>query len=99
VEERAHVDEVGPRIGRLEAICAEEGRDPASIGRSVSVSVRPLSPAGDRPDVLSGSPQEISDAFRSFESAGYTRLEVMFDPGTKAALEGLVRVLEAFDGR
>jgi hypothetical protein len=62
-------------------------------------SVRPLSPAGERPDVLSGSPQEIAGAFRSFESAGYTRLEVMFGPGTMTALEGLVRVLEAFDGR
>jgi hypothetical protein len=99
VEERAHVDEMAPRIERLEAICAEEGRDPASIGRSVGVSVRPLSSSGERPDVLSGSPQEIADAFRSFESARYTRLEVMFGPGTMTALEGLVRVLEAFDAR
>lgn len=97
VEERAHVDEMAPRIASMEAICAEEGRDPASIGRSVGLSVRPLSPAGERPDVLSGSAQEIADAFRTFETAGYTRLEIMFGPGTMAALEALAPILEQFD--
>ncbi len=99
VEERAHIDEIGPRIERLEAICAEEGRDPASIGRSIGVSVHPLSPIAERPDVLSGSPEQIAAALRSFESVGYTRVEVMFGPGTIAALEGLVRVLEAVGNR
>jgi alkanesulfonate monooxygenase SsuD/methylene tetrahydromethanopterin reductase-like flavin-dependent oxidoreductase (luciferase family) len=98
VEERAHVDEMGPRIASLESICAVEGRDPATIGRSVGVSVRPLSPAGERPDVISGSAQEIADAFHTFEAAGYTRLEIMFGPGTIAALEALGPVLQEFDG-
>jgi hypothetical protein len=88
---------MAPRIASLEAICAEEGRDPATIGRSVGVSVRPLVPAGERPEVISGSPQEIADAFHSFEAVGYTRLEIMFGPGTMAALESLAPVLERFD--
>ena len=41
-EERSHVDELGPRLASLDAICAEIGRDPATIGRSAGVSVRPL---------------------------------------------------------
>ena len=41
-EERVHVDELGPRLASLDAICAEIGRDPATIGRSAGVSVRPL---------------------------------------------------------
>jgi alkanesulfonate monooxygenase SsuD/methylene tetrahydromethanopterin reductase-like flavin-dependent oxidoreductase (luciferase family) len=97
VEERAHVDEMAPRLASLEAICAEEGRDPATIGRSVGVSVRPLAPAGERPVALSGSPQEIADAFHTFEAAGFTRLEIMFGPGTMAAFEALGPVLERFD--
>ena len=46
VEERAHVDEVAPRLASLDAICAELGRDPSSIGRSVGVVVLPLEPGG-----------------------------------------------------
>ncbi|MEW5990256.1 MAG: LLM class flavin-dependent oxidoreductase [Chloroflexota bacterium] len=94
VEERAHVDEVAPRLISLDAICAEVGRDPASIGRSVGVSVRPLEPAGASPDVLSGSADEIADAIRTFRAAGFSQLEIMVGPGTMAALEALNPVVE-----
>jgi alkanesulfonate monooxygenase SsuD/methylene tetrahydromethanopterin reductase-like flavin-dependent oxidoreductase (luciferase family) len=44
VEQRAHVDELKPRIASLEEICTELGRDPGSIGRAVGVVVRPWIP-------------------------------------------------------
>lgn len=94
VEERANVGEVRPRLASLDAICTELGRDPATLGRSVGVSVRPLSPAGERPDVLSGAAEEIADAFRSFRDAGFTQLEIMLGPGTMEALDALAPVLE-----
>jgi len=95
VEERATVDEVAPRLRSMEAICAELGRDPASIGRSVGVSVRPLEPAGIRPDVLSGPPEQIADAFRTFRDAGFTQLEIMYGPGNMAGLEALEPIVAA----
>jgi len=95
VEERAVVDEVAPRLASMEAICAELGRDPSSIGRSVGVSVRPLEAAGFRPDIISGSPDEIAAAFRTFRDAGFTQLEIMFGPGTMEALEALAPVVDA----
>ena len=94
VEERAHVDEVAPRLASLDAICAEIGRDPATIGRSVGVSVRPLDPVGMRPDVISGSAGEIADAVRTFRDAGFTQLEMMVGPGTMAAFDALAPVVE-----
>jgi alkanesulfonate monooxygenase SsuD/methylene tetrahydromethanopterin reductase-like flavin-dependent oxidoreductase (luciferase family) len=94
VEERAHVDEVRPRLASLDAICAEVGRDPATIGRSVGVSVHPLEPAGVRRDVISGSADEIADAIRSFREAGFSQLEMMLGPGTVAAMEALGPVVE-----
>lgn len=97
VEERADVDEVAPRLASLDAICAEVGRDPATIRRSVGVSVRPLDPPGLRADVISGSPEAIADAFRSFRDAGFTQLEIMLGPGTLAAMDSLAPVLELFD--
>lgn len=93
-EERAHVDELGPRLATLDAICEEVGRHPATIGRSAGVSVRPLEPAGAHDGRISGSAEEIADAIRSFRDAGFSRLEIMMGPGTMAALEALAPVVE-----
>lgn len=94
VEERAVLEEVSPRLVSLDTICEELGRDPATIGRSVGVSVRPLSPANERVDVISGSAGQMADAFRSFRDGGFTRLEIMVGPGTMEALEALAPVVE-----
>jgi alkanesulfonate monooxygenase SsuD/methylene tetrahydromethanopterin reductase-like flavin-dependent oxidoreductase (luciferase family) len=93
VEERAVIDEVAPRLASLDAICAEIGRDPATIGRSVGVSVNPTIAAGARDDVVSGSAEAIADQVRSFRDGGFTRLEIMFSPGTMAALDALAPVV------
>jgi alkanesulfonate monooxygenase SsuD/methylene tetrahydromethanopterin reductase-like flavin-dependent oxidoreductase (luciferase family) len=94
VEERADVEEVRPRLASLDAICAEMGRDPVTLGRSVGVSVRPLDAVGVRPDVISGSAEEMADAFRSFRDGGFTQLEIMLGPGTMEALDALAPVVE-----
>lgn len=93
-EERAHAGELGPRLVSLESICGELGRDPKTIGRSAGVSVHPLDAAGVRPDVISGSAEEIADVFRSFREVGFTRVEIMLGPGTVEALEALAPVVE-----
>ncbi|HEX5148213.1 MAG TPA: LLM class flavin-dependent oxidoreductase [Candidatus Limnocylindrales bacterium] len=97
VEERAHIDEVRPRLASLDVICAEVGRDPSTLGRSIGVVVNPLEPAGQRASALSGSAEEIADSFRSFRDGGFTQLEVMLGPGTIEALEALAPVLELLD--
>lgn len=94
IEERAHVDEVAPRLASLDAICAEIGRDPVTLGRSVGVVVMPEEPVGARDSAISGSADEIADAFRSFRDVGFSRLEIMLNPGTLAALEALAPVVE-----
>ena len=96
VEERAHVDEVRPRIESLEAICAEVGRDPASIRRSVGAYVNPLERV-DRPSTLSGSPGEIVRTLLSFRDAGFTQAELMVTQASVAAVEALAPVLELLD--
>jgi alkanesulfonate monooxygenase SsuD/methylene tetrahydromethanopterin reductase-like flavin-dependent oxidoreductase (luciferase family) len=93
-EERAHVDELGPRISSLEAICHEVGRDPATIRRAAGLSVRPLEPAGQREGAISGSAEEIADALRSFREVGFTQVDLMVGPGTIEAYEALAPVVE-----
>lgn len=97
IEEHAHAHEVRPRIASLQAICAEEGRDPATIGRSIGVTVNPLQPAGYRAAAISGRADEIADGIRTFRDVGFTQLEIMLTPGTVAALDALVPVLERLD--
>jgi len=96
-EERSNLDEFGPRLESLDAICAELGRDPATLGRSAGVEVSPLQAANENTKVIAGSAEEIADWFRSFRDAGFTQLEIMFSPGTMAALEALAPVVELLD--
>ena len=72
----------------------ETGSSPGSRRRCRSSS---RCCAGSRPEVISGSPEDIADAFRSFRDAGFTQLEIMFSPGTMAALESLAAVLNVLD--
>ncbi len=94
VEEQATVDEVGPRIATLEAICAEEGRDPASIGRSIGAFVNPLIERDARPSVLAGPPERIAERVASFRDAGYTRAELMLTTGDPDAVDVLAAVID-----
>jgi alkanesulfonate monooxygenase SsuD/methylene tetrahydromethanopterin reductase-like flavin-dependent oxidoreductase (luciferase family) len=92
VEERAHPDEVAPRLRSLESVCAEAGRDPATIGRSVGLDVNPTEPAGWRPNVLSGNAREIAAGLLAFRDAGFTSVELMLAPGTLAAAESVATI-------
>jgi len=95
--ERSHIDELGPRITAFEAACVEVGRDPAPVGRSAGVVVAPLARAGHEGlfgSAITGSPDAIADAFRTFREAGFTQLEFMFEPETREALDVMGRVLE-----
>lgn len=93
-EELAHVDELAPRLATLDAICAELGRDPTSIGRGAGISVNPLQPSGWKPSVISGTAEEIADALRSFREAGFTQVDIMLGPGTVEAFEAMAPVVE-----
>jgi alkanesulfonate monooxygenase SsuD/methylene tetrahydromethanopterin reductase-like flavin-dependent oxidoreductase (luciferase family) len=94
IEERARVDEIAPRLATLDAICAEVGRDPATIGRGAGISVNPLERSGWKPWVVSGSAEEIADALRTFRAAGFSQVDLMLGPGTVAAFEAMAPVLE-----
>ena len=94
IEERAHMDEMSPRLAVLDAICDELGRDPASIGRGAGISVNPLQPAGWRDSVLSGPAEAIADGMRSFRDGGFSQVDLMLGPGTVEAFEAMAPVLE-----
>jgi alkanesulfonate monooxygenase SsuD/methylene tetrahydromethanopterin reductase-like flavin-dependent oxidoreductase (luciferase family) len=92
------VDEAAPRMASFLAICAEEGRDPASIGKSIGMSANPLLAHGEKPDTLSGSAEEMAATLRTFVDGGYTQVELMFEPPTIEALDALAPLIELLRG-
>jgi len=98
VEERSDLTEFGPRLEALLAACAAGGRDPATIGRSAGIIVEPTSVSGAADVIgapIAGAPEEIATAFRDFEVAGFTQLEVILWPPTLETLEAMGPVMEA----
>ena len=90
-----------PVLQQLDAACAEQGRDPASIGRSIGVIVEALD-WHDAEEVglgvpITGSADEMASTLRTFAEMGVTRVELMLWPGTPPALEAVAPVLQLLD--
>ena len=82
---------------KLDAVCEEIGRDPATLGRTVGVWVDlPTAPSRGW-NALTGSPQEIAVGLRRYADAGYTQIQVWLNDGTVAGIEAFAPVLEEFD--
>jgi len=97
VEERSDLTEFGPRLEAMLAACEVSGRDPASIGRSAGIIVEPTAVTGAAEAIgapIRGAPGEIAAAFRDFEAAGFTQLEVILWPPTAEALDAMAPVVE-----
>jgi alkanesulfonate monooxygenase SsuD/methylene tetrahydromethanopterin reductase-like flavin-dependent oxidoreductase (luciferase family) len=94
-------EHVEPMRDLVDAACAEAGRDPASLARSVGVLISPtgvsqphvsrLNPA------ITGSPEELAATLRDFASHGLDHLQVWVYPNTPHAIEAFGRVLELLD--
>ena len=93
---------------RVDEACEEVGRDPKTLGRTVTVLVadRNAEPwwesmpfdndlQGIRP--LNGAPEQIAAALHGFVREGAFSIQIQMDPATPEAVENLAPVLEAFD--
>jgi alkanesulfonate monooxygenase SsuD/methylene tetrahydromethanopterin reductase-like flavin-dependent oxidoreductase (luciferase family) len=85
------------RMAALDAACGRVGRDPASLERTVGVSVRypnatTPGPSPDPSKNLDGSldsPQAVADGLRAFADAGYPEVMIWLEPMDIGALERL----------
>jgi alkanesulfonate monooxygenase SsuD/methylene tetrahydromethanopterin reductase-like flavin-dependent oxidoreductase (luciferase family) len=77
---------LGERRFALEAACAAEGRDPATLAVTVGVSVDYSGPArsaqtpASSPQALSGSPEEIASGLRGYAEAGVAHVICALTP-------------------
>lgn len=97
--------EVPPLRAAVDAACREAGRDPASLGRTVTVLVDvaardlygPDVPSRlrgrDRVQPLTGPPEAIADALRTFAAEGIGEVQVCLAPNTPESVERFADVL------
>jgi len=82
-----------PLLSRLDEACADVGRDPDTLGRSIAVNIEPtelgLCEGGGFGEPIAGSPEEIADTLARIRELGITRAEVTLWPNTEAALDTL----------
>jgi alkanesulfonate monooxygenase SsuD/methylene tetrahydromethanopterin reductase-like flavin-dependent oxidoreductase (luciferase family) len=93
-------------MGTFQAACATEGRDPATLDRSVAIAVDLLNatPAPWAADFrhaywrpLTGSTEAIADHIRSLSALGFDEVQVYLEPSTPAGVEAFGAVLTVLD--
>jgi len=80
---------------KVDAACAEVGRDPTSLERTAAVWVDlPGSPGREEWGALGGSMDDITEALLAFADEGFTHLYIWPEPLTLAGIDALAPVLE-----
>jgi alkanesulfonate monooxygenase SsuD/methylene tetrahydromethanopterin reductase-like flavin-dependent oxidoreductase (luciferase family) len=91
-------EECEPLVARIEAACADVGRDPETLTRSAEVLVRTL-PAADGAEPehreLRGASDEVAAALRRYADLGFSHLQVQLRPNSLEGVEGFAPVIEA----
>ncbi len=97
---------LAPLLATVDAACAEAGRDPAEVERTVALHVRlpgwvgrkmsDQTSAPFRP--IEGDAVSIARSIAAFAPLGVRHVQLVLDPITEASIEQLGPVLEALDG-
>jgi alkanesulfonate monooxygenase SsuD/methylene tetrahydromethanopterin reductase-like flavin-dependent oxidoreductase (luciferase family) len=98
-------DGIGPIRRLVDEACAEVGRDPAEVERTVAVLVRMPGGSGrvqgdlaqERRSPHSGEPAELAEALRSYASEGIAHVQLVLDPITLDSIATLAPVLAELD--
>jgi alkanesulfonate monooxygenase SsuD/methylene tetrahydromethanopterin reductase-like flavin-dependent oxidoreductase (luciferase family) len=95
--------EVPPLRAAVDAACHEVGRDPATLGRTLTVlvdyvgtpdlPVRLIRP-DSAPEPLAGTPAEIAAALQAFTAEGISHIQVVIQPNNLAGIEAFAPVIE-----
>jgi probable F420-dependent oxidoreductase len=100
---RSHVDEVPPMREAVDRACEKIGRDPASLVRTIGLSVdqRPSAEQGTGMAAgavpMTGSVEEIADHLQRFADEGISHIQVTPMLQGVAGVEALAPVLELLD--
>jgi probable F420-dependent oxidoreductase len=92
---------VAERWAEMRAICAEEGRDPATLELTAGVSLRIVLPGEMAPEpserYITGTAEEVAEALRGFETVGARHLIAVMEPERADNAKRLGRVKALLD--
>lgn len=92
-------DAIIPTLAAVDAACADTGRDPATLRRSVSIQIDyPDAVPNRAPDAqpLTGSPQELAEVLHGFTGVGIDHVQIVLNPNTSHSVERFGMALETF---
>lgn len=88
---------VPEKIAKLDAACEAAGRDPATVVRTIGISVAGVGYTGSRPDALEGDAGAQLAFLHELQDLGFRHIIIGLDPCTPQGLEVIAPVVEAFD--
>jgi alkanesulfonate monooxygenase SsuD/methylene tetrahydromethanopterin reductase-like flavin-dependent oxidoreductase (luciferase family) len=94
---RSRADVVPALRERVDAACRAQGRDPATLARSLSIQVALPGQGFAGSDPLNGSPEEVAVGLRALAAEGIDAVQVWLAPMTPATLNGFAAVLDILD--
>jgi alkanesulfonate monooxygenase SsuD/methylene tetrahydromethanopterin reductase-like flavin-dependent oxidoreductase (luciferase family) len=98
IPDRSRVAEVAPLRNLVDAACIEEGRDPTTLERTLTISVNPSEhQVSVDSGTLTGSPEVLAEALRAFAREGIGHIQIAFEPMTLASIEAFAPTLEALN--
>lgn len=81
-------------LAKLDRACAEVGRDPSTIVRTVGGIIAMEGFDGDPEKAITGSPEEIAETLRSFREAGFRHFLAILEPCTPETIAAYGEIIE-----
>jgi alkanesulfonate monooxygenase SsuD/methylene tetrahydromethanopterin reductase-like flavin-dependent oxidoreductase (luciferase family) len=94
---RSHPDVVPPMREAVDSACLSIGRDPATLERTLAISVALAGRTIWGTEPVSGPPEAVADVLRAFAGEGISHVQVFLNPATSEGIEQMAVVLDHLD--
>ncbi len=94
---RSRADVVPPMRERIDEACRAEGRDPATLERSLAIQIAAPGRRIPGSEPITGSPEEVASALRALAAEGIGHVQITLVPTTLEMVAGFGAVLDLLD--
>jgi alkanesulfonate monooxygenase SsuD/methylene tetrahydromethanopterin reductase-like flavin-dependent oxidoreductase (luciferase family) len=94
---RNHRDVVPPMRERVDAACHLDGRDPATLNRSLTIQIAQPGHQVPGSDPMTGSPEELAALLQGLADEGISHVQIFLMPTTPATVDAFGEVLALLD--
>ena len=95
--DRSHADVIAPLRERIDAACGQQGRDPATLERTLAIQIAQPGQEVPGSDPMTGTPEELAASLRMVADEGIRHVQIFLMPTTPATVADFGAVLEHLD--